>query len=290
MMLQASAMACERSAGTLLLSQLLAAEGPLMMPLLPYAALLTVPTLALMTDPEVDVRTTAAAAFGRLMSILPMTVNQPLPELTTLDATLREKRKNDLRLMEQLLDSRSVQDFEPHVNPQGVTLRAYQREGVSWLAFLQKFGLHGVLADDMGLGKTVQTLTIIACSMAPPPSPTQASDAPNGSAVPSALPSLIVCPATLLGHWVQETQRYFGHIGLRTVRYQGTADQRQALQRQVRGGVIAVASYESVRQDISWFAGVRFQYCALDEGHIIRNSKTKVTQACKKVQYLSLDV
>lgn len=29
-------------------------------------------------------------------------------------------------------------------------LRAYQKEGVNWLAFLRHFGLHGVLADDMG--------------------------------------------------------------------------------------------------------------------------------------------
>ena len=30
-----------------------------------------------------------------------------------------------------------------------VTLRPYQQEGVNWLAFLRRFGLHGVLADDM---------------------------------------------------------------------------------------------------------------------------------------------
>ena len=36
------------------------------------------------------------------------------------------------------------------------SLRRYQRQGVAWLAFLRRFGLHGVLADDMGLGKTLQ--------------------------------------------------------------------------------------------------------------------------------------
>ena len=38
----------------------------------------------------------------------------------------------------------------------GGTLRRYQQEGINWLAFLRRFGLHGVLADDMGLGKTLQ--------------------------------------------------------------------------------------------------------------------------------------
>lgn len=36
------------------------------------------------------------------------------------------------------------------------------QEGVNWLAFLRRFGLHGVLADDMGLGKTLQATAIIA--------------------------------------------------------------------------------------------------------------------------------
>lgn len=30
-----------------------------------------------------------------------------------------------------------------------VTMRPYQREGLAWLAFLRRSGLHGVLADDM---------------------------------------------------------------------------------------------------------------------------------------------
>ena len=35
------------------------------------------------------------------------------------------------------------------------SLRRYQQEGINWLAFLRRFGLHGVLADDMGLGESV---------------------------------------------------------------------------------------------------------------------------------------
>lgn len=41
-------------------------------------------------------------------------------------------------------------------------LRAYQRAGISWMAFLRRCGLHGVLADDMGLGKTLQATAIVA--------------------------------------------------------------------------------------------------------------------------------
>jgi len=47
-------------------------------------------------------------------------------------------------------------------------LRPYQREGIAWLAFLRRTGLHGCLADDMGLGKTLQATAIIAGHMPMP--------------------------------------------------------------------------------------------------------------------------
>ena len=42
------------------------------------------------------------------------------------------------------------------------SLRPYQQDGINWLAFLQRCGLHGILADDMGLGKTLQATAIVA--------------------------------------------------------------------------------------------------------------------------------
>lgn len=54
-----------------------------------------------------------------------------------------------------------VEDFELSVKLQ-CELRPYQREGIAWLAFLRRTGLHGCLADDMGLGKTLQATAIIA--------------------------------------------------------------------------------------------------------------------------------
>ena len=40
-------------------------------------------------------------------------------------------------------------------------LRPYQREGLGWLDYLQRFGFGGILADDMGLGKTIQVLALL---------------------------------------------------------------------------------------------------------------------------------
>lgn len=117
--------------------------------------------MGLMTDADASVRSMASAAFGRLVSILPMSTNLPPPEMAGLDPALRAKRCDDHAFLEQLLDLHAVAEFVPPVLPDGVTLRSYQRDGVSWLAFLQRFGLQGILADDMGLGKTVQVRSAV---------------------------------------------------------------------------------------------------------------------------------
>lgn len=39
---------------------------------------------------------------------------------------------------------------------------------------------------------------------------------------------------------------------------------------------LIVASYDIVRKDCDFFSSVKWNYCILDEGHIIKNDKTKV--------------
>lgn len=46
-----------------------------------------------------------------------------------------------------------------------VKLRDYQLEGITWLRFLKRFGLHGILADEMGLGKTLQILCLLSMEL-----------------------------------------------------------------------------------------------------------------------------
>lgn len=56
---------------------------------------------------------------------------------------MREKERH---FMEQLLGGKKVDKYELpiHINTE---LRQYQQEGVNWLAFLNKYNLHGILAD-----------------------------------------------------------------------------------------------------------------------------------------------
>lgn len=59
---------------------------------------------------------------------------------------------------------------------------------------------------------------------------------------------------------------------------EGSPAARQALLKSAATADITVMSYESVRADIGWIAQRQWLYCVLDEGHIIRNPKAKLTQ------------
>jgi len=45
-----------------------------------------------------------------------------------------------------------------------------------------------------------------------------------------------------------------------------------------------VVSYYILRKDIEFFSNIKFNYCILDECHIIKNGKTKASQAIKQLK------
>lgn len=129
-----------------------------------YTVLLLVPLLGRMADPLAGIRRSATLAFANLVEMLPLSQGLPAPD--GIDEAQLATWQQDSCLLEQLLDNRKSADY---MLPPGVTLsvnmRPYQQEGINWLAFLRKFGLHGVLADDMGLGKTLQAIAITAAAV-----------------------------------------------------------------------------------------------------------------------------
>lgn len=68
-----------------------------------------------------------------------------------------------MAFVKTLMDNKKGVNFEI---PKGlmVEIRGYQLEGIGWMDFLRRSGLHGILADDMGLGKTLQTLIAVYLS------------------------------------------------------------------------------------------------------------------------------
>ena len=81
-------------------------------------------------------------------------------------------------------------------------LRNYQKEGLTWLGFLQEFQSGGILADDMGLGKTIQVLAFLLSRKKE-----------------SVLPSLVVAPKSLVFNWIDEAKKFAPTLNV--VRYAG---------------------------------------------------------------------
>ncbi|WP_256959854.1 SNF2 helicase-associated domain-containing protein, partial [Streptomyces viridochromogenes] len=96
------------------------------------------------------------------------------------------------------LRDRLTAGIRPAEPPAGLraTLRDYQLRGLAWLDLMTSLGLGGCLADDMGLGKTI---TVIALHLK--------------RARPA--PTLVVCPASLLGNWQREITRFAPGVPVR---------------------------------------------------------------------------
>uniref|UniRef100_A0A8C8JQP2 BTAF1 RNA polymerase II, B-TFIID transcription factor-associated n=1 Tax=Oncorhynchus tshawytscha TaxID=74940 RepID=A0A8C8JQP2_ONCTS len=244
--------------------------------IVPYIVLLVVPVLGRMSDPSDSVRFMATQCFATLIRLLPL--ESGIPDPPTMSDDLIRQKARERHFMEQLLDSRKLENYKIPV-PIKAELRKYQQDGVNWLSFLNKYKLHGILCDDMGLGKTLQSICILAGDhylRAQEYAKTKAADC-------TPLPSLVVCPPTLTGHWVDEVGKFCTDEYLNPLHYTGPPTERARLQHQVKKHNLVVASYDVVRNDIDFFRNIKFNYCILDEGHVIKNGKTKLSKAIKQL-------
>lgn len=55
------------------------------------------------------------------------------------------------------------------------------------------------------------------------------------------------------------------------------------MRKQGRKADVMIMSYESVRNDLTDLIQLQFNYMILDEGHIIKNPKTKVSESVKSI-------
>jgi TATA-binding protein-associated factor len=245
--------------------------------IVPFSIFLVVPILGRMSDQNTAVRQCATQCFGTLLQLLPLEAGIPDPEGLSQD--LASKKVDERRFLEQLLDTSKVDNYVIPVKIDA-TLRRYQQEGVNWMAFLMKYQLHGVLADDMGLGKTLQTICIIASDHHD--RRTANASAPSGANAP--IPSLVVCPPTLVGHWGHEIEKFTsGRLGC--VLYYGSPAERKGLRAGIKGtDKVVVTSYETVRSDADFLGSLDWDYCVLDEGHVIKNPKSGISKAVKSIK------
>ncbi|XP_076073071.1 TATA-binding protein-associated factor 172-like [Mytilus galloprovincialis] len=246
------------------------------MDLLPYIVLLVVPILGRMSDQNEAVRLMATHCFATLIRLMPLEAGVPDPP--EMEARLTAEKEKQRLFLEQLMDSSKLESYKVSI-PVDAELRKYQQDGVNWLAFLNKYCLHGILCDDMGLGKTLQSICILASDHFLRDQKYQTTKGPD--CVP--MPSIVVCPPTLIGHWVYEVNKFVDVKYLNPLMYAGPPGERTRLQKKVKKHNLIVASYDVVRNDIDFFGSINWNYCVLDEGHVIKNGKTKLSKAVKQL-------
>jgi len=123
----------------------------------------------------------------------------------------------------------------------------------------------GILADDMGLGKTLQVISLILTGG-------------SGS-------TLIVAPVSVMSNWEQQIQRHVHEKHApRVLIYHGNA--RQAAAESLPKFDVVITSYGTLTSEANLgpLFKVKWRRVVLDEGHTIRNAKTKVAVAACALQ------
>ncbi|MFZ3469545.1 SNF2-related protein [Streptomyces sp. 4.24] len=157
------------------------------------------------------------------------------------------------------LRDRLTAELAPLPQPAGLkaTLRDYQARGLAWLDLMTSLGLGGCLADDMGLGKTV---TLIALHLH--------RDRPE--------PTLVVCPASLLGNWQREIERFAPGTPVR--RFHGAGRSLEGLE----GGFV-LTTYGTMRAGAARLAEQSWGMVVADEAQHVKNPHSATAKALRTI-------
>jgi SNF2 family DNA or RNA helicase len=147
-------------------------------------------------------------------------------------------------------------------------LRPYQRRGLSWLAFLSSLGLGACLGDDMGLGKTVQLLAL---------------EARERADHDESLPTLLLCPMSLVGNWQREAAKFAP--SLRVYAHHGAGRVRgAALEEKLAESDLVVSTYGTATRDIERLAAHQWRRVVLDEAQVVKNSLSNAAKAVRRLR------
>ena len=222
--------------------------------------------------------------------------------------------------IQRLAEQRSQDQQDPSIpyeplehQPKGVKaiMKPYQLLGLSFLIYLHKNGLSGILGDEMGLGKTLQTLSLVQYL--------KENRKLSGSEGESR-PCLVVCPLSVLSSWIAEARKWTP--GLKILRFHGPSHERNRLKKVATGeediygnitkkarrkkndrrtttgkaiidlesesedlsneqGIdLVVTTYEGYHAEQSWFKrAFVWSYVVLDEGHKIKNDLSNISKS-----------
>ncbi|SPL88951.1 Helicase, SNF2/RAD54 family [[Actinomadura] parvosata subsp. kistnae] len=146
------------------------------------------------------------------------------------------------------------------------TLRDYQLAGLRWLVRMTSLGLGACLADDMGLGKTITLIALHLHRTAEATRTTGAAEAPG--------PTLVVCPASLLGNWEREITRFAPGVPVR--RYHGA-------NRSLPDEGFVLTTYATMRLDAPLLAAHPWGLVVADEAQHVKNPASGTAKALREI-------
>ena len=144
------------------------------------------------------------------------------------------------------------------------TLRPYQQNGYTWLNYMDKLGFGACLADDMGLGKTVQVLAYLE----------KLRKTKKGARV------LLVVPASLLGNWQKEAEKFVPSMDYRILHGKSAAVLGRKFAEE--DDFLTITTY-GMSSRIKELQDIQWDCIILDEAQAIKNPLTKQTKEIKKL-------
>ncbi|KAK3310142.1 SNF2 family N-terminal domain-containing protein [Chaetomium strumarium] len=156
---------------------------------------------------------------------------------------------------------------------EGCTMKAFQLYGLNWLYLLFKNRYGAILADDMGLGKTCQIISLMCAIVTDWESNGQKSGE-------RPWPNVIFVPPSTLANWAAEFERFAPKI--KVTLYQGSQFDRDEIAAEILDDpsnhhvVLTTYSQVSRKEDISNLRRLRPIVAVFDEGHKMKNPKTKL--------------
>jgi len=151
------------------------------------------------------------------------------------------------------------------------TLRPYQQEGVNWLWLLSQLGLGACLADDMGLGKTMQIISLLLVL----------------KKRPSEQPSLLVLPASLIGNWKAELERFAPSLRCRFIHGSQLGKEDMAALSEDPSALqhvdLVLTTYATLMRQ-EWLQQREWRLLVLDEAQAIKNPAARQTKAVKRLR------
>jgi non-specific serine/threonine protein kinase len=143
-------------------------------------------------------------------------------------------------------------------------LRPYQKNGYAWLNYMDTIGFGACLADDMGLGKTLQVLTYLEQLR---------SRKPDGCV-------LLVVPASLLGNWQKEQEKFAPGMPLQIIHGLPKAQMESMAEKPV---FLNITTYGMTIR-LEGLRKHRWDCIILDEAQAIKNPLTRQTKTIKMIE------